>query len=128
MSEGGTRLVIVGRGIAGAMAAVHIARSFPQSAANITVIASADEAPDPFGEIETSLPGFAHWNAQFGIDALERDIGSERGTIVAALQSEFRAAAAREQELVDQAVGLEARVEPVRGRPPPLPGLAENGP
>lgn len=71
MSEAAVRVVIVGRGIAAAMAAVHLARSLPRDATGITVVATADEVADPFGDIEASLPGFVHWNARFGISEAE---------------------------------------------------------
>lgn len=71
MTEAPVRVVIVGRGIAAAMAAVHLARSLPPHAANLSVVAAPDAPADPFGDIAASLPGFARWNARFGIDEAE---------------------------------------------------------
>nr|WP_314446204.1 tryptophan 7-halogenase [uncultured Sphingomonas sp.] len=71
MSERPLRVVIVGRGIAGAMAAVHLARSLPPQAASLSVIGLPETPADPFGDIAASLPGFARWNARFGIDEAE---------------------------------------------------------
>jgi tryptophan halogenase len=67
MSDAPMRVVIVGRGIAAAMAAMHLARSLPQNAASFVVVATADEVGDPFGPSACSLPGFARWNARHGL-------------------------------------------------------------
>lgn len=53
---------------------------------------------------------------QSGIDALTREIRGEQGTIVDALRSEYRAAAAREQELRGRVRALTGNVLDLRGR------------
>lgn len=68
MNAATARVVVVGRGIAAAMAAMHLARSLPKNAISIALVATPDETADPFGKVETSLPGFARWNARFGIN------------------------------------------------------------
>ena len=71
MNAPAVRVVIVGRGIAAAMAATHLVRSLPAHAASISVVATAGATTNPFGDIEASLPGFTRWNARFGIDENE---------------------------------------------------------
>lgn len=65
-------------------------------------------------ELQPSHPEMVE--LQSGIDALQRDINRERGATVAALQADYRAAAAREQELRDRVQRLTGDVLDLRGK------------
>lgn len=68
MTADRVQVVILGRGIAGSMAAAHLAQALPRRQVTILVIAPEHGDHGPFGEVEASLPSVTRWNARWGLD------------------------------------------------------------
>jgi len=68
MSGAPMEVVIVGRGLAASMAAVQLVQALPSRQVRVSVLAiPAVGDGDPEFGVEATLPGFAQWNARYGI-------------------------------------------------------------